>query len=88
MLKSYGITLSEYRSLLQKQDSRCAICGQIESAINWKTKEKKSLAVDHCHSTGKVRGLLCQSCNTALGSFNDDVSLLAKAIAYLSNNQP
>lgn len=57
-LKQYGLTLDSYTEMLQKQDSRCAIC-----------KEQKTLVIDHCHKTGKVRGLLCIGCNTGLGRY-------------------
>lgn len=57
-------------------DNCCAICGR-ESNPN------KALAFDHCHSTGELRGLLCDSCNTGVGCFRDDVALLQKAIDYL-----
>lgn len=76
-LKSrYGITLEQYNNQLDIQNNKCAICG---------TKSEKSLAVDHCHTTGKVRGLLCLKCNTAIGKLNDDVILLQRAIEYLNN---
>ena len=58
------------------QDGKCAICG--------KRDELRRLALDHCHKTGKLRGLLCMQCNTGLGQFRDDTNLLQKAITYLS----
>ncbi len=72
----YGITLEEYEALLAKQNGLCAICEAPESSWG-------SMAVDHNHETGEVRGLLCFNCNTALGKFNDDIQLLLKAVAYL-----
>ena len=57
-----------------EQDNRCAICGAMP---------KKPLFVDHCHVTGKVRGLLCVSCNTALGLLKDSITALEQAIKYL-----
>ena len=74
--KEYGISIEEYDERLKKQNGCCAIC--------LKQPSKKRLAVDHSHSTGKIRGLLCSNCNTAIGKFKDDKSLLAKAIDYLS----
>lgn len=59
--KAYGIGLDEYRSMLAEQDGRCAICRRPESDFT------KSLSVDHCHETGRVRSLLCGRCNTHLG---------------------
>ena len=79
----YGITLDHFNALNEAQEGLCAICLKEESAINRHTGEPRRLAVDHCHSTGKIRGLLCTGCNTALGGFKDDVELLQKAIHYL-----
>ena len=75
--RRYGITLEYYNELLEKQDYVCAICGRTAAG------NKTSLFVDHCHKTGKVRGLLCLDCNTSLGRFNDDPNLFRKAIKYL-----
>lgn len=80
----YGITPEHYDEMLKIQNSRCAICGKKESAVNYGTKKVQKLAVDHCHATGKVRGLLCQDCNRGLGKFHDDLQRLQKAIDYLS----
>lgn len=80
-LKKYGLTLAEYDRLLVAQDGKCAICGNAETT---KLHSKiRVLAVDHCHNTGKIRGLLCGSCNKGLGSFRDDPKLLQKARGYL-----
>jgi hypothetical protein len=79
--KNYLITLDEYNLIFSKQEGRCVICGKHQSEI------KKALSVDHCHKTGKVRGLLCGKCNMGLGSFEDDIENLKCAILYLNNNQ-
>lgn len=71
--KTYGITLAQYNEMLIAQDGRCAICGAVTAR----------LLVDHCHTTGKVRGLLCGPCNTGLGLFRDSVGALTKAVQYL-----
>lgn len=63
------------------QDGRCAICREEETATA--RGRVRSLAVDHDHETGAVRGLLCSRCNTALGLFRDNPALLLEAIAYL-----
>jgi hypothetical protein len=76
-------TKHEYEELLKVQNGVCAICGRTETARG-QNGELKRLAVDHCHKTGKVRGLLCFNCNAALGKFKDSPVLLAKAITYLS----
>jgi len=72
--------MEDYRRMVEKQDGRCAICGR--TAIQASLKRKR-LAIDHCHKSGKIRGLLCISCNSGLGHFGDDLSLLLKAVAYL-----
>lgn len=76
----YGISEDEYRLLVKIQDNRCAICGRTPEEAQDKAGR---LAVDHCHKTGKVRGLLCGSCNRALGLFGDVTSRLYSAAAYL-----
>jgi hypothetical protein len=73
----YGLTTSDVESLLAKQDNRCVIC---------KLKLVKK-AIDHCHSTGKVRGILCNYCNVGLGQFFDSVERLQGAIAYLTTHK-
>lgn len=73
----YGITLEEYEVLLESQNFKCKICGSKENTQGWR------LAVDHCHKTGRVRGLLCHNCNRALGLFKDNAENLKKAIWYV-----
>ncbi len=77
----YGISLDEYNNLLEKQKGLCAICGKPERAK--RNGILKRLAVDHDHKTGKVRKLLCTSCNTAIGKVNEDISILTNMIEYL-----
>jgi hypothetical protein len=77
---AFGI---DYDALLEKQRGVCAICGTKRGYRRTKTKFRFS--VDHCHTTGRVRGLLCQPCNTAIGLLNDDPALLARAAAYLQS---
>lgn len=76
--KSFGIGLTEYNELFQRQNGLCSICFQPE-----RTKRNVSLAVDHNHQTGQIRGLLCSHCNRALGLFNDSLIVLKNAIQYL-----
>lgn len=73
----YGITLEQYNQMLESQDESCRLCGR---------RDIKKLHVDHDHKTGRVRGLLCSSCNMGLGLFADDFELLQKAIEYLKDN--
>jgi len=70
--------------MLELQNGVCAICGQVESDVNHKTQEVRGMAVDHCHDSGKIRGLLCRSCNTLLGNAKDNIDILKRAIDYLS----
>lgn len=82
-LKSlYGIDLNQYNKLLRNQNGLCAICHQTEIQKDIKGKIKR-LHVDHCHITGKVRGLLCSECNTGLGKFRENITYLTTAINYL-----
>lgn len=77
----------DYLALLITQNNLCAICKQPESVINASTNTKpKRLAIDHCHKTGKIRGLLCHKCNVSLGSFNDSIETLQSAIDYLKQH--
>lgn len=73
----YGISLEEYNELFQNQEGRCAICKKHQTEL------KRVMAVDHCHMTGKVRGLLCGPCNMGLGYFKESSVLLAVAKEYL-----
>ena len=73
----YKLTVEDYQKLLCDQSYVCALCHKPWSS-------KKNFDVDHCHKTGKVRGLLCQKCNKGLGHFYDDPELLLMAIDYLS----
>jgi len=79
--RKYRLTPEQYDDLVERQDGRCAICHAQESGSRW---GDGVWFVDHCHSTGEVRGLLCRSCNTALGLFEDDALRLQKAIRYLN----
>jgi len=79
--RTYGISYEEYCDMLDRQKGCCAIC-KSPDAQNSRTYGK--LFIDHCHSTQKVRGLLCSKCNHAVGLFNDNAELLKTAINYLS----
>lgn len=81
-LSKFGLTVEEYDALEEGQGFVCKICGEPETALS-NTGYVKRLAVDHCHKTGEVRGLLCMNCNAGLGHFKDDVDLLLKAIQHL-----
>ena len=75
--RKFGIGLEEYDTMLTEQEHKCIICQQ----------QMVTPHVDHDHNTGKVRGLLCMHCNTALGKFKDDVDTLQRAIDYLNRTK-
>ena len=76
LLKTYNLTQAEYDAKLAEQNGVCAICGE-------QCKSGRTLAVDHCHVTGEVRGLLCANCNRAIGWLQDDQTLLRAALEYI-----
>jgi hypothetical protein len=78
-----GVDAARYQEMLRKQGGVCAICSQPERTADGLSGKPKDLAIDHDHATGAVRALLCSACNTAIGLFNDDITLLAKAQAYV-----
>jgi hypothetical protein len=79
--RRYGITSSEYDRMLSNQNGVCKICGSKDSK-----KGGHRFTVDHCHTTGEVRGLLCGPCNLAIGLLGDNISTLQNAINYLSTH--
>ena len=74
----YDMTPEEYEHMSEQQGHVCAICEQPQT--------NKALAVDHNHTTGEVRGLLCENCNRALGKFKDDARLIEKALDYIEEH--
>lgn len=80
--KLYGIDDDQFKRMLDDQDHGCAICGLPETSKS-SSGMIREIAVDHCHATGIVRGLLCSDCNNGLGHFKDDISRLESAILYL-----
>lgn len=81
-LKQYSMNRLDYEELLAKQNNRCAIC---KSTYNG-TKQHPYFAVDHCHTSMEVRGLLCTKCNQGIGLLKDSIENLSNAILYLENN--
>lgn len=77
----YGLTKDEYDLLLAEHNHVCAICGK-EEFITLKGT-KWNLSIDHCHKTGKIRGLLCAQCNVGIAKFHEDITFLKNAIKYL-----
>ena len=82
-MKKYGITLVQFDAMRIAQNFRCALCNKHEVET-----PRKCLCVDHCHESGKVRKLLCESCNQALGLFYDNPEVLEKAAKYLRSYDP
>jgi hypothetical protein len=74
-IRSYGISVEDYDRMLEEQGGTCYICGR--------APENRALDIDHCHKSGKVRGLLCSNHNRALGLLGDDPALLLRSIEYL-----
>lgn len=72
-----GMSPERFAAMLESQGGVCAICGGVN--------RDRALAVDHCHATGEIRGLLCTRCNTSLGAMRDDPELLLRAAAYIRN---
>lgn len=72
----YGITKEEFLKLYEKQEGKCAICNEVPTT-------ERGLHIDHCHTTKRVRGLLCHGCNTGIGAMKENISVLNNAISYL-----
>jgi hypothetical protein len=78
--RGYGIDIAEYEALLLSQKGKCAICGDGPG--------RHRLAVDHCHGTGLVRGILCHKCNLTIGYMRDDVAIVQRLMDYLLASRP
>lgn len=87
IIKNYGLKggLAEYQELAAKQDNKCAICKQPNTSLTNDRTQYRKLAIDHCHKTGKFRGIICVHCNSGLGYFRDSPEYLQSAIDYLNN---
>lgn len=82
----YGLSVEEFDAFREEQNGACAICEKRLNIKEGSTIRGKDVAVDHCHKTNKVRGLLCAQCNQGLGMFKDNELLLAKAKEYLAKS--
>lgn len=80
--RKYGITLETFNKMLDSQGGHCALCPATPQ-----DQKNGTLVVDHCHNTGKIRGLLCNPCNTAIGLLKEDKEVLRKAIGYLTETE-
>lgn len=81
LVKAYGITFEDKVAMSDKQQNRCAICNTHQTQL------KQTLAVDHDHKTGKIRELLCNNCNNALGRIKDSFELAIGLAKYLQKHQ-
>lgn len=79
--KRHGTTREAYDELYEFQQGACALCGEVDEKLVW-------LCIDHDHSTGKVRGLLCPNCNRGVGLLKDDPNLLRRAADYIEFHKP
>lgn len=79
LLTMYGITAADHESMIQSQENKCAICRR-----DLATLDKKNVHLDHCHQTGRVRGILCSQCNWRLGAIDPDDGWLVKAQEYMT----
>jgi Recombination endonuclease VII len=85
---TYGISLTEYDSLLESQNKVCKICAKEES-IGRGSKKERNLSVDHCHKSSIIRGLVCNDCNTRIGQvefFIDNPDCLRKILSHIGAN--
>lgn len=80
--KKYGLTPEDVEVIIQQQGGGCRICGYSDRSDYLMFPQ-----IDHCHKTGKIRGVLCAHCNTAIGKFRDDPQLLRKAAEYLEYHE-
>lgn len=81
LTQRYGLSLDDYDRMLISQSGRCLVCGN-------DFKHSRDSNVDHCHKTGRVRGILCTACNSGIGYFRDDPTIMESAITYLRRTTP
>ena len=86
--RMFGIGIDDYMRMYESQSGKCAICGRDGEVLSSKRGSAATLVVDHCHKSGNVRELLCNWCNTGIGSLQDSIDILAKASAYLRKHSP
>ena len=84
--KKVGMSESEFLELVEQSDSKCNICFR-QLDVTKSTEYNKRICLDHCHTTNKARGILCNSCNTALGLVKEDISNLENMIRYIERHK-
>ena len=87
ILKTYNLTMDEYVGMFVKQEFKCRFCGQPETRRGKKFGKIARLCIDHCHKTGKVRGLVCAKCNLILSFAGDRSDILQNASDYLKESE-
>ena len=87
LVRAYGITVEQFNDLVDQQAGLCGICSRPETDVDRRTGKTRKLAVDHCHETGEIRGLLCRKCNTALGLLGDEEDSVLAVLAYLDRGR-
>lgn len=85
--KQFGITLDTYMEMYEAQGGRCGICGRQGAPFSASKGKSETLAVDHCHGTGRIRELLCPNCNKGIALFKESPHELRKAISYLQRHK-
>lgn len=84
--RKYDITKVEYFKLLDGQNGLCKICEKPETTVDSRYGKVRNLSLDHCHTTGKVRGFLCEGCNRAIGLLKEDPRLFSRSVVYLNGS--
>lgn len=89
--RNYGIGVADVEAMYEAQGGCCLLCGHKPVFVLWdedaRKQRKRGLQVDHCHKTGRVRGLLCWNCNSGIGRLGDDPDLLLRAAIYVMEGE-
>lgn len=85
--RNYGIGLVEYKAMFEAQGGLCAVCKRENDVFLKKSGARKNLSVDHDHSTGKIRGLLCERCNHSLGKLREDFDIIINLAKYVQEHK-
>jgi hypothetical protein len=86
-IEKFNISEDAYNAMNKNQNGKCLICKKPESVIDRRRKKTRRLSIDHCHTTNKIRGLLCGRCNLGIGMLDHSINILKNAIKYLTEPQ-
>lgn len=86
LLKKRGITKEQFDHMVKNQNNKCAICKEPETCKDSKRPGIRRLAIDHCHKTGKTRGLLCHKCNLLIAYAKESIDVFENAISYIRHH--